>query len=525
MSIYPAWRRDNNKIGEKIDPIWFVSDGTVWDPYRLSTSILIKGDIGDYPYEGFYTRIANHGSLNGTIWGYVSYEDTNESFRPSIDTANPKIGTGSLSFPPGSNYNQYISFTSNFYNAVDYTFESWFYMPIALKPSFRFYEFGSSGTDSRSVAFCLSNTELGGSTTHNIRFSTLPPSTNISNNFNLLTATSSIAANTWNHVVWQSIRRSSSDYVFRIYINGILDAELIKIDLYEYFLTGGGVMFYNSSTSSGFNGRIDELRETRNIARYKTDKFLVQKIAYGTVVDSVPTTFDPYYQFNKLLLPMTGINNSTIFTDKSGWNNAVTGYSGAVISTTEQKFSDGSLALTAAGSRLEIDQTSATNSGLSIINDPGDPNRSIDFTIESWIYISSSGYGPAIAITDTTARAFVLKNGSTVKTLIGEYDKSPSVTYLETGYTSIPANEWAHIAWSSTSGVLRTYINGISIESRTNGMSNSALLRIIGAQHHGGGLDNHFDGYIDDLRVTIGAGRYTGSNFALPMVQHMNYPA
>lgn len=520
MSIYPTWRRDNNKIGEKIDPIWFVSDGAVWDPHIGSTSVLIKGDIGDYPHEGFYTRIKNYGNLNNSIYSYISYQDTNTNFRPSIDTANPKIGTGSLSFAPGSSYDQQLFFNSMFDIASDYTFESWFYMPIALKPSFRFY---NSGYYVRNTAFCLSNTDLGGSTIHYVR-TPLGVGTDMVEWNDLMTSVSTLAANTWNHVVWQSIRRSSTDYVFRIYINGILDAQLIKQDLYEYYLTGDGNMFLNSMTSSGFNGRIDEMRETRNIARYKADKFLIQKITYGTVIDG-PTAFDPYYQFNKLLLPMTGIDNSTIFTDKSGWSNTVTGYSGAVISTTEQKFSDGSLALTAAGSRLEIDQTSATNSGLSIINDPGDTNKSIDFTIESWIYVSSSGYGPAIAVTDTTARAFVLKNGSTVKTLIGEYDKSISATYLETGYNSIPANEWVHIAWSSTSGVLRTYINGISIESRTNGMRDSALLSIIGAQHHGGGLDNHFNGYIDDLRVTIGASRYTGSNFTLPIAQHMNYPA
>jgi hypothetical protein len=79
--------------------------------------------------------------------------------------------------------------------------------------------------------------------------------------------------------------------------------------------------------------------------------------------------------------------------------------------------------------------------------------------------------------------------------------------------TTIPVQEWTHIAVTRSSGMLAVYVNGNKVGSAQDNSDygNTATLNI--------GYDSFqgvFNGYIDDVRITKGVARYTQSAFGVP---------
>ena len=90
-------------------------------------------------------------------------------------------------------------------------------------------------------------------------------------------------------------------------------------------------------------------------------------------------------------------------------------------------------------------------------------------------------------------------------------------TYWNFGATSIPLNQWSHLALVRNNGTIKTYINGIESFSYNGGAAASDLGSsrdvYIGTGKHSYGSEI-FNGYIDEVRITkgIGTARYS-SNF------------
>ena len=132
-----------------------------------------------------------------------------------------------------------------------------------------------------------------------------------------------------------------------------------------------------------------------------------------------------------------------------------------------------------------------------------------DFTVEMWIYASSlSGYNSVVADSEYLSSSppnswcFYL-HGNTV-------DPWKSGSSMLDGGT-LSTNTWHHIAWTRASGTMRVFIDGQVVDTATDTTSFVNGDIIVGSNKG----NYHYEGYIEDLRITKGLARYT-ANFTVP---------
>jgi len=209
---------------------------------------------------------------------------------------------------------------------------------------------------------------------------------------------------------------------------------------------------------------------------------------------------DPYFANVVLLLHADGTNNSTTITDSSSQAQPMTAAGGAVISTAQSKFD---------GSSLYFPQVPAQR----ITTPEGNTDFQFgtgDFTVECWVYQTSyTQYASIMEVGSSggTSGMLFMITGTVMQTYSGGF--------LGAGF--VPLNQWVHLAWSRTSGVLKQFIDGVEVSSyaMTNNLSATSPNTIIGMSTYAVSASYPFAGYIDELRVTKGIGRYT-ANFTLP---------
>ena len=81
-------------------------------------------------------------------------------------------------------------------------------------------------------------------------------------------------------------------------------------------------------------------------------------------------------------------------------------------------------------------------------------------------------------------------------------------TFIIDYNTSIGTNQWVHVAICRNGSSIKAFANGVQVGSATNSDNLTSTSFTIGANGNG---SEPFNGYIDDLRVTKGVARYTGS--------------
>lgn len=205
---------------------------------------------------------------------------------------------------------------------------------------------------------------------------------------------------------------------------------------------------------------------------------------------------DPYYQNVELLLHFDGTAGSNTFTDSSKNAHTVTVNGTCTINGTYGKFgqSFGNIAAT-------TDFLSVPGSGLGF--------GTGDFTVEFWYLRTANTF---------TNSAFVLlwhpqthQSGSGRLTLYAQSDNRlvAAVFGQELAASTAltwTANQWYHIACTRSGGAfIRLFRDGVLVGSnsnRTNNFPSDTTYRI---------LLNNPNHYIDDLRVTKGASRYTSA--------------
>jgi hypothetical protein len=137
-----------------------------------------------------------------------------------------------------------------------------------------------------------------------------------------------------------------------------------------------------------------------------------------------------------------------------------------------------------------------------------------DWTIEFWFNTSSSG---TMGIIDTyyvnsppySGLIVQLING-TISVYDGGSNRATTATYNN--------GAWHYFAWTNASGTSRVFINGtnVTIGGVTSWTTSSNVYRASVPLQIGRDFSsNHFNGYLDDLRITQGVARYT-SNFTPP---------
>lgn len=226
--------------------------------------------------------------------------------------------------------------------------------------------------------------------------------------------------------------------------------------------------------------------------------------ARRTNVWSVLATTDPFYNSVSLLLHGDGANNSTTFTDNSLSPKTIEQNFSNVISTAQSKFNGASIFCN------NTHMTYAANAAFEL--------GSGDFTIECW-YRGTTGTSYSAIVSkglhENTTGAYALhfRGGSN---LLGFYLGSTDSNVI-TSTTNIKTSEtWNHIAVSRITNSTKLFINGTQEGSAytSNFTIPTGGKLYIGAFYYDA-TNGTVNGYIDDLRITKGLGRY-GANFTAP---------
>ena len=313
--------------------------------------------------------------------------------------------------------------------------------------------------------------------------------------------------NVWNHV---AVTRSGNNW--KLLLNG----QIIASQTISIALTSGDLPLYigrypyfpGASLSQTFDGYLDDLRITKGVARYTAN--------FTPPTAPSPNPTDPYGSSVSLLLHSDGPEDSIVFIDSSLNNFSVTATGNARIKTGTKKFGAGAAYFGGDSDRLTIPDSPLFYFGNG------------DYTVEAWLYPVALGgsdtgnfFSQSQDLSNNANRQFsfsIYTNGLRVYwTTDGVFDQFQ----VFQANSPIPTNQWVHVAFTRSGGVLRAFLNGQQIDSSyPNNFTyfNSTAPVSVGSfgnyASNGYGYLN-FNGYIDDLRVTKGVARYT-SNFTPP---------
>ena len=210
---------------------------------------------------------------------------------------------------------------------------------------------------------------------------------------------------------------------------------------------------------------------------------------------------DDYYNSCSLLLHCDGINGSTTFTDNSPAPRTVTATNGAAISTTQSKFGGASGFFDGTDDYLSIPTSNFNTFGTA------------NFTVELFFRSNQNSRQYCSFISDeggiSTGLTILLNIASSSDGKIGVWQTGcvAGLTSTNGGYND---NNWHHIAYVRNGSIATIYVDGINQASTTvsGNPSTPAGAFIIGAST---GLSRYYNGYIDEMRITTGVARYTGS--------------
>ena len=213
-----------------------------------------------------------------------------------------------------------------------------------------------------------------------------------------------------------------------------------------------------------------------------------------------PAITDPLWASVKLRMPLDGSNNSTSILDVSNSPAAFTNNANSILLKTDI---------------VQYGQSSARLPGTNAAYASSTNNKFLigtsDFTLELWAYRTSSTFdrgiihlrsgfstyaGIAIGVNQTPGNWGIYAGGS---------ERAGSIAATQ--------NVWTHLAVTRQSGTLRLWVDGVqSISLTDNTNYNTANSIYIGQWYD----DMYaFNGYVDDIRLTIGASRYN-SPFSKP---------
>lgn len=368
------------------------------------------------------------------------------------------------------------------FGTADFTVESWVNLAAVPTGTIRgLFQLSTAGGLSALTTNLAVTIDLGGG-------------------FNLLTGDGTVTASSlgsgtgaWFHL---AVARTSG--VTRLFINGAVGASVA--DTFSYSGSDGIVGGY-IDTAHRFNGYLEEFRITKNLSRYSA-AFVPPLFAFGSNGFDVG---DPYFESVVLAMNGDGSNGSTVVGDRSSFSFPLTqGANPVVVSTAQSQF---------GGSSIYIDGSVSSYTGRDVAALPTLSFGTNDFTIEFWARKSSS---------DSTADAYLMQAASTAtpgggwtlylcQSLFAFYHSGASY-FTCTLPSSCHDDTWHHYAFSRNSGTLRGYQDGALLNTATYTASLTATEHFLLGKSTSG---YPFTGYVDDLRITNGVGRYSAA-FSAP---------
>jgi hypothetical protein len=362
----------------------------------------------------------------------------------------------------------YLSIADNAafsYGTGDFTVEFWMY-PTTTGATKRLYFHQTTSTTQFSITQLTANT---------INVFANNSSTTIID----ITGSTAVSANTWTHV---AVVRSGN--TFTLYQNGTSVA------------SGTSSASMPDPTGSLYIGALDTGSDpyTGYLSSYR--------IVKGTAItppSGGPTAPLTAVSGTSLLLNFTnaGVVDATA-------KNVLETVGNAQISTTQSKWGGGSIRFDGTGDAARIPDDEKENLRFGTGN----------FTIEFWAWKSANGsmdYDTVISIGSTGS----YNGGFSV-----ELSASRGFCFIYDNAVRIQSNfnpndsTWNHYAVVRDGSTFALYKNG----SRLTTATLTPTLGITGTAYVGAGAltDNSFNGYIDDLRVSKGLARYTGSTYTVP---------
>jgi Concanavalin A-like lectin/glucanases superfamily len=231
----------------------------------------------------------------------------------------------------------------------------------------------------------------------------------------------------------------------------------------------------------------------------------VPVLAIGAIADQGALgPSDPNFSSVVQLAHFDGANGSTTMTNSCPRGSTMLATGTGALSTAQFKF--GSASLRCGGS---------TSGAAESTGNTDYQFGTGDFTIEYWFRPDSIAAAQNVVFFNGGAQDgfFFNTNGSFVYF-------AANATKITSAISLIAAATWVFIAYSriGTSGVL--YVNGTNQGSWTDNRNYSSDLLLCGRTT---GNANSLVGYIDDVRVTKGVGRYSGSTCPVPSAAFPNH--
>jgi hypothetical protein len=224
--------------------------------------------------------------------------------------------------------------------------------------------------------------------------------------------------------------------------------------------------------------------------------------SYSTASSSVtPTAGNWNFSSVALLMHMEG--SGATFTDSSSVGRSITALGNSTQSTAQSRFGSKSWLSDGSGDYLTFGGGSTLTMGTG------------DFTIEMWLRLTS--YAQASLWESTPIGGSGGRDSGFIWYIVSDgtvYLFHDGSNILSTSSAIIPLSQWSHVALSRASGTTRMYVDGSQVASTSSSYNDTAAGGAIGAFCDGGSFS--VDGYIDEVRVSRGIARYSGSTLTVP---------
>ena len=302
---------------------------------------------------------------------------------------------------------------------------------------------------------------------------------------------------------WVHIAVVFDGTTYKMYLNGVSVGTPISSTTQVVTLTTltvGGRSDTTNSAGSAWVGYISNFRYVRSVAVY-TGNFTPPTLAPITSAGSTSaasysstTNVNTSFASSNTIL-LLNCTNAGIY-DAAVQNNQIT-VGSAQVSTTTAKWSPTSMKFNGTTDYLTI----KSNPTLNFSTD--------SFTVEAWVYLSGmSGDYFVISATGSGGAFF----GFTGGTNIG-YGRA-AIAWDYNIASGVSTGAWYHLAWSRSGTSMRIFVNGTQVgttQTTSQAYDLTTTSTTVGSQ----AANFYLNGYIQDLRVTTGVGRYT-ANFSVP---------
>lgn len=384
---------------------------------------------------------------------------------PAVSTSVKKYRTGSIYFN-GSSSLSYANSLTELTLDQNFTIEMWLYITDVSSGYHRIFQ-NQQGSNTATGFFYVYNNG-----TNIIVYNTT---------IGTLVSVGSFTANAWFH-----LGIVKYDSTFKVFINGVNSYSMTSMTTTVTsagFVIGGGAI-------EPMTGYISDLRITKGVARY------VSNFTPPTTALSLINTpkVDIYSNLVVVLLKGNGTNGTSTFIDASPSARTITNTGSPVYSSSVYRYGGSSMSLPAS-------------SGISF---PKPTFGSNDFTIEFWAYrtgtaswIGLMGSWPNPG-TNATNSWGIGTGGSGNEMWMGFFSSSSS--YAEVQGSTWPLNAWVHVAVVRIGSTITMYRNGVAVLTLA-----SFTTAVYAGTHPVVNIGTAVGYYINNFRITIGVGRYTGT--------------